>query len=63
MGYRTNSEEADVLSQPPYRTEEDTGRLSNSKRQLLEELAEVKTQSRQLSREIETKAIPIPWLT
>jgi hypothetical protein len=37
-------------------------RLEVKKRQLLAELAEVESQHRQLSREIELKEIPIPWL-
>jgi hypothetical protein len=37
-------------------------RLELKKRQLLMELAELECQQRQLSREIELKGIPIPWL-
>ena len=38
-------------------------RLELKKHRLVEELAEVESQRRQLSREIELKEIPIPWLT
>ena len=38
-------------------------RLAVKKRKLLEELAEIESHYRQLSREIELKRIPIPWLT
>jgi hypothetical protein len=38
-------------------------RLELKKRGLQRELAEVESQRRQLSREIELKGIPIPWLT
>ena len=37
--------------------------LEVKKRQLLKELAEVESQRRHFSREIELKGIPIPWLT
>jgi hypothetical protein len=37
--------------------------LTLKKRQLMAELAEVESKRRQLSREIELKGIPIPWLT
>jgi hypothetical protein len=37
-------------------------RLELKKRLLLAELAEVESHHRQLSREIELKGIPIPWL-
>jgi len=38
-------------------------RLELKKRQLLKELAEVESQHRYVSREIELKGIPIPWFT
>jgi hypothetical protein len=37
-------------------------RLELKKRRLLKELAEIASLHRQLSREIELKRIPIPWL-
>ena len=37
--------------------------LELKSRRLRRELAEVESQHRQLSREIELKGIPIPWLT
>jgi hypothetical protein len=36
--------------------------LELKRRRLLSELAEIESQHRQLSREIELKGIPIPWL-
>jgi hypothetical protein len=36
--------------------------LELKRRRLLSELAEIASQHRQLSREIELKRIPIPWL-
>lgn len=38
-------------------------RLELKQRQLRKELTEIASQHRQLSREIELKGIPIPWLT
>lgn len=63
MSLPSKRKECTAAANLPPRELRDLARLELKRRRLLRDVAEVLDQERQLSREIELRGIPIPWLT